>query len=1406
MMHQIKSILFLFVLFALYRETTAQWLNVSPPSIGYGARAMTTSGKRIILSSSNTAAPYVSTDSGSTWNGISGLSGMVTGLTSGGPDTAYACTGGSSGGLYVSTDAGQTWKLLLSPPESFAQTSLVVGSTILVGCNDGTIFRSTDGGVTATKVYSSVQASPVTVFTVLGSRIFGAGDGIYQSSDNGITWSTNLAGRLISGLTVHNSTLFANFWGTGIYKSTDNGSTWNPAGVSGYVYELGVIGNKIYAGPEMGGLYVSTDDGAHWNNIGTGLGKGYVQFITTTGHRLIAATESGIYTSDNDGTTWVQRTFAYWQISSAFFSSKDTVLEGSESGMFLSPDNGISWFPSDSGLTNLNVSTLFGDNGNIFAGTSGGVFISRDNGYSWYPRNNGLTNLTVNVLISDSDEIIIGTDAGVFLTTDRGTTWNARSAGLGNDTVNALTSSSGSLFAGTPSGIYVSTDDGLSWSNISSGLTLPSVLAVAARGDTIFAGGYQGIFLSTDAGHSWQPVLTSNSALYLLHYAGPPGIIALSISHGDTVFAGSEYVGVLMTTDCGSTWMQVGQNRGVQSLTVSNGFLFAPLAWGWFGGAERHLLSSGWNGTYVTPPSKPKLVYPSDNAVLSPKDYYGDSVRFVWHADGAKNYNVWFMKNGTTVWGNGCSDTSIGVQLGNFSFDSIYRWYVQANNDAGYSTSDTSSFKLLPWPSLALNAASLNFGSVRTAVTFTDTVKITNASESTLSIDSIYTKTKEFQPTVSSVITAPYDTAQIGVSFTPDSIGTFSDTLYLRNNSQNPLVTIPIFGSSPAPYLTALNSMMNFGTVGLDDTASMRLHLFNGTLNSVSIISMSHHLNVFFTTASFPHTISANDTFTLQVYFKPLAFGNFVDTLTIQSNGGTAHIPLSGISPYPTAILSKTASSFPSAVIGTIYRDSLSVKDTTINKLTIDSAYTRTRWFTAGLSKDTCGLNDSLFARITFTPDSARSYTDTLYLVNNSQTPLIKIPLSGNVPAPVLSVPAAAVALPQSATTDSSSLDVTIHDPSINPLTVSSLSLKTNAFHIRTALPLTVQGKDSAKVHIVFLPQSFGTFNDTLSIVSNGGNTQIPLSATSPYPIALVSRNRLDYGMVSLGTGQIQNIVVRDSSINALSIDTIYTKTKAYKVSLSRGTVKPADSLTISMTFTPDTTGDFNDTLYIRNNSQTPLYRLPLSGSSPMPEITVTNVLSAFTAKAGQSGTQSVRFTNSSINVLVLDSAQTMTKYFRVTTTFPDTVIKGDTASIQIGFLPDSVRSYTDTLYVYSNAGSPTVIALSGTGSTPTGILREGNAIPTVYELYQNYPNPFNPTTTIKFALPTQSQVSVTIYDILGREVKELVNDKLQAGYYHFTWDATRFASGVYFYRIEAQSLSGDKKSFVEVKKLLLLK
>lgn len=92
------------------------------------------------------------------------------------------------------------------------------------------------------------------------------------------------------------------------------------------------------------------------------------------------------------------------------------------------------------------------------------------------------------------------------------------------------------------------------------------------------------------------------------------------------------------------------------------------------------------------------------------------------------------------------------------------------------------------------------------------------------------------------------------------------------------------------------------------------------------------------------------------------------------------------------------------------------------------------------------------------------------------------------------------------------------------------------------------------------------------------------------------------------------------------------------------------------------------------------------------------------------------------------------------------------------------------------------------------GINSVSSSIPYRYELFQNYPNPFNPTTQIKFELPNAGEVKLTVYDIMGREVETIVNERLAAGIYEVMFDGSGFASGVYFYRLTAEGYSETKK------------
>ncbi len=102
--------------------------------------------------------------------------------------------------------------------------------------------------------------------------------------------------------------------------------------------------------------------------------------------------------------------------------------------------------------------------------------------------------------------------------------------------------------------------------------------------------------------------------------------------------------------------------------------------------------------------------------------------------------------------------------------------------------------------------------------------------------------------------------------------------------------------------------------------------------------------------------------------------------------------------------------------------------------------------------------------------------------------------------------------------------------------------------------------------------------------------------------------------------------------------------------------------------------------------------------------------------------------------------------------------------------------------------------------------LIETDLLPGEFRLEQNYPNPFNPSTTIQFAVPFQSKVKITLFDLLGREVTTFVDEEYKPGEYKLVFEAEGLASGIYFYRIAATTTAGQAKAFVQIKKLTLLK
>lgn len=267
--------------------------------------------------------------------------------------------------------------------------------------------------------------------------------------------------------------------------------------------------------------------------------------LLQVGERLYAGTNSGVFVSNNDGESWTALNEGLPDAEvSSLLASKGRIFAGTEgSGIFVSDDGGTSWHASGEGLTNPRISALVGLNGRLYVGTKGGVFVSQDGGATWQAINEGLTDTAVNALLVLEDRLYVGTNDGVFVSRNQGATWQTANEGLTGSTVTSLGVIEETLFAGTLGDGVFKSEDGVTWQAVNTGLTNLLVRSLQAVGGQLFAGTDQGIFASSNQGRTWQTV-----------DQGPQNTAVWSfLETNGNLFAGTDG-GILISQDDGRTW------------------------------------------------------------------------------------------------------------------------------------------------------------------------------------------------------------------------------------------------------------------------------------------------------------------------------------------------------------------------------------------------------------------------------------------------------------------------------------------------------------------------------------------------------------------------------------------------------------------------------------------------------------------------------------------------------------------------------------------------------------------------------------------------------------------------------------------------------------------------------------
>ena len=472
---------------------------------------------------------YRSENGGTSWiesnNGITELNKEVNCCETDG-NFIYAGISDNSG-FYISDDLGKSWKIHNSGlPQNLSFDRISIsGSHIYISSiafdyslPQNMIFYSDDGANSwlpinngnLTKLYNYSIAS-------ISDTLFISNNGKLFNTDNkGNSWNQYLSlipeklQKNIDLLLVNNSNIFA-VANSDLFVSTDKGKLWssllNPPDY-GIVETLSKIDGYLCVGtysctniPDSDdGIFYSPDEGNSWNNLG--LKHSDIFYIQKYGNLLLAGGQKSIFTCPKIGNQWTERVIKdslNFRINAYTFidGDKENIIAGTQNGIYISDDTGISWEFHNKGLPNQNINCLNSIGNYIYAGLDSSIYYSEDFGKTWLERSQGIPSTTrINKIIINNNEIILGTSNGVFISSDSGITWQSKNQGLpiaeNGRNVLAIAAHNNYIFACIyTKGVYLSMDSGITWTQINTGLDLQTYTEYSALeivGDYVYLG------------------------------------------------------------------------------------------------------------------------------------------------------------------------------------------------------------------------------------------------------------------------------------------------------------------------------------------------------------------------------------------------------------------------------------------------------------------------------------------------------------------------------------------------------------------------------------------------------------------------------------------------------------------------------------------------------------------------------------------------------------------------------------------------------------------------------------------------------------------------------------------------------------------------------------------------------
>ncbi|MDD8018769.1 MAG: FlgD immunoglobulin-like domain containing protein [Bacteroidota bacterium] len=553
----------------------------------------------------------------------------------------------------------------------------------------------------------------------------------------------------------------------------------------------------------------------------------------------------------------------------------------------------------------------------------------------------------------------------------------------------------------------------------------------------------------------------------------------------------------------------------------------------------------------------------------------------------------------------------------------------------------------------------------------------------------------------------------------------------------------------------------------------------------------------------------------------------------IWSNGATqerivAFSPADGANSYTTVNpigynIVVTAAGFSATptnlAFGKVWQDSTMTDSVTVSNtsnsahLKIDSVKSSNPLFTVGPYSADMDTSSTKKFGISFKPVAKGPQTATIYFYHNAANKLDSIMVSGTgiIKEAIFSATPSTLTFAGILVGQSKKDSITVTNIGTDTLKVTGVSSSNGVFTV-SPTSANLDTNASAKFYVTYTPVVSGTQLDTIIFTSNSAEVHdtVTASGTSIAQSSIKAARNAANGT----TVFIEGIITRAKGAYIYMQDTsaaiiVYSGSTGWlHDSLATGYFVKGDKIQVV-----GATSEFRSLKEIATTGIVSVTRMSRSNTLPVAQLIT---LKEIAANGEDYEAELIKV----INLTVTGSGA-----YAAATSYPVTDPTDSTNTVVLR-TPNAADGDVDGMNIINKVtftgvlgqfttttGGYQLMAMDSTDVTDNslGVHDPYSGIPTEYQLQNNYPNPFNPSTTILYGIPQASRVSITIYSILGQEVKTLVNDVQNASFYRVVWNGTNnngthVASGVYFFRLTAESITGDGKQFVQLKKMSLLK